>query len=68
MAKIESGVEFDMDSHQKKMKNLMGNLDCKQYTLRVSADLYKQVKVKLAKDGVNLKSVLVKSLEEYIKT
>lgn len=68
MAKINSGREFDKEAHEESMKLLMGGIDSKQYTLRVPADLYKQVKVKLAKDGVNLKSILIKSLEEYIKT
>lgn len=67
MAKIDSGLEFDKEENYEKMKSRMENMDSKQYTLRVPADLYKKVKVKLAKEGRSLKSLLMEGLEQYIK-
>lgn len=66
MALIDSGKSFDKEEHGRKMKARMENIDSKQYTLRVPADLYKKVKVKLAKDEKSLKSILIEKLEQYI--
>lgn len=66
MAKIESGVEFDKEAnHQKLAKLAVTN---QQYTLRIPAHLYKQVKLKLVKENKKLRPVLIEMLEQYIKT
>ncbi len=67
MARIDSGREFDKDDHHEKMKTRMENMDVKQYALRVPANLYKQVRVKLAKEEKSLRGLLVEMLEKYIK-
>jgi len=67
MAFIESGKKFDKDEHHDKMKKRMDNLDTTQYPLRIPTALHKKVKIKIAKEGVNLRAVLIGMLEEYVK-
>lgn len=67
MALIDSGKTFDKKEHQKKIIKRMENMDIAQYSLRVPKPLYKQVKIKLAKEGKQLRTVLIDMLEEYIK-
>ncbi len=67
MAFIESGKTFDKEEHHDKMKKRMDNIDCKQYPLRIPSNLHKKLKIKLARDGVTLRSILIPVLEEYIK-
>jgi len=64
MAKIESGVEFDKNANHEKMTKLISTNQ--QYTLRIPAHLYKQVKLKLVKENKKLRPVLIKMLEKYI--
>lgn len=66
MAKIESGVEFDKEANREKMTKLVA--DTQQYTLRIPAHLYKQVKLKLVKENKKLRPVLIEMLTQYIKT
>jgi predicted HicB family RNase H-like nuclease len=68
MAFIESGKTFDKDENYEKMKTRMGNMDYKQYPLRIPVNLHKKLKVKLAKEGKSLKSILLEMLEEYLNT
>lgn len=67
MAFIESGKTFDKDKNYEEMKKRMDNMDYKQYPLRIPTNLHKKLKVKLAKEGKSLKSLLLDMLEEYIK-
>jgi hypothetical protein len=67
MAFIESGKAFDKEENYGKMKKRMDNMEIKQYPLRIPKALYKQIKVKLAKEEKTLRSVLIEMLEEYIK-
>lgn len=67
MAFVESGKKFDKEDHNQKMKALLSNKDISQYTFRIPSDMYKQVKIQLAKDGKKLRSVLLESLHQYLK-
>ena len=67
MAFIESGKTYDKDENYEKMKKRMDNLEVNQYPLRIPSHLYKQVKIKLAKEDRKLRSVLIEMLEEYVK-
>lgn len=67
MALINSGKSFDKDDNYNKMKQRMENMDNVQYPLRVPAHLYKKVRIKLAKQDVKLRTILLKFLEEYVK-
>jgi predicted DNA binding CopG/RHH family protein len=67
MALIESGKSFDKEENYTKMKKRMENMDSVQYPLRVPAHLYKKVKIRLAKDELKLRTILIKFLEDYIK-
>lgn len=67
MAFIESGKSFDKEQNHKKMKDRMENMDTVQYPLRIPKHLYKKLKVKAAQDGVTLRSVLMKAIEDYIE-
>lgn len=67
MAFIESGKTFDKEENYEQMKKRMDNMDYKQYPLRIPANLHKKLKVKLAKEGLSLKALLLGMLEEYIK-
>jgi hypothetical protein len=66
MALIESGKEFDKGANHDKLAKLAA--DTQQYTLRIPAHLYKQVKLKLVKENQKLRPVLIRMLMEYIKT
>ncbi len=66
MAIIDSGKSFDKDQNHEKMKTRMQNMDFKQYPLRIPANMHKKLKVKLAKEGKTLKSILLEMLEEYL--
>ncbi len=66
MAFIESGKSFNKDENHEKMKKKMDNMDYKQYPLRIPSALHKKLKVKLAKEGLSFKSVLLAMVEEYI--
>jgi len=66
MAFIESGKSFNKDDNYEKMKKRMENMDNVQYTLKIPASFYKKIKVKIAQDGVTLKSILIEMLEKYI--
>lgn len=68
MAFIDSGKTFDKEENHDKLVKRMRNIDTKQYPLRIPTDLYKKVKIKLAKEDRNLREVLLEMLEEYIKT
>ena len=67
MAVINSGKNFDKDQNYDKMKKRMENMTNVQYPLRIPAHTYKKVKIKLAKDGIKLRTILMQFLEEYIK-
>lgn len=67
MAFVDSGKAFDKDDHHEKMKTLMVNKDTTQYTFRIPCDMYKKVKIKLAKDEKKLRGVLLASLQQYLK-
>ncbi len=67
MALIESGKSFDKEENYTKMKKRMENMSTIQYPLRVPAHLYKKVKIRLAKDELKLRTILLKFLEEYVK-
>lgn len=66
MAKIESGVEFDKNANHDEMAKRV--VDTQQYTLRIPAHIYKQVKLKLVKENQKLRPVLIRMLMEYLKT
>lgn len=66
MAKIESGVEFDKKKNHAKMAKSMESTQ--QYTMRIPANLYKSVKLKLVKENKKLSPVLIEMLQKYIKT
>jgi len=66
MAKIESGVEFDKGANLDKLAKL--SADTQQYTLRIPAHIYKQVRLKLVKENQKLRPVLIRMLMEYLKT
>lgn len=66
MAFIDSGKTFDKEENYTKMTKRMSNMDYKQYPLRIPANLHKKLKVKLAKEGKSLKSILIEMLEEYL--
>lgn len=66
MALIKSGVEFDKGANHDKLTNRATTNQ--QYTLRIPAHLYKQVKMKLVKENKKLRPVLIEMLENYIKT
>lgn len=66
MAKIESGVEFDKKKNHDKMARDMVLIQ--QYTLRIPANLYKAVKLKMVKENKKLRPILIEMLEKYIKT
>jgi hypothetical protein len=66
MAKIESGVEFDKKKNHDKMAK--GMVSIQQYTLRIPANLYKAVKLKMVKENKKLRPILIEMLEKYIKT
>lgn len=67
MALIDSGKSFDKEIDYKKMNKKLSDMDTVQYPLRIPSSLYKQVRIKLASDGVKLRTVLLQMLEEYIK-
>lgn len=67
MAFVDSGKTFDKEEHHEKMKTLLSNKDTSQYTFRIPCDLYKQVKIKLARDEKKLRTVLLESLHQYLK-
>lgn len=66
MALIDSGKTFDKEKHQEKMKTRMRNMTNVQYPLRVPQDLYRKVRIKLAEDERNLRSLLIEALENYV--
>lgn len=66
MAFIESGKSFDKEKHYKKMKKMMENMDNVQYTLRIPSYLHKDVKIKLAKEEITLRELLLGMLLNYI--
>ena len=66
MAFIESGKSFDKDKHYKKMKKMMENMDIVQYPLRIPTPLHKEVKIKLAKDRITFRELLLCMLLNYI--
>lgn len=66
MAYINSGKAFDKEEHHEKMKDRAVNLDVKPYLLRIPASLYKKVKMKLVKDEMNMRDLLVDALNNYI--
>lgn len=66
MALIKSGAEFDKKANHEKLTKMSDNTQ--QYTLRIPSHLYKQVKIKLAKDDQKLRPVLIRMLMNYVKT
>lgn len=66
MALIKSGKEFDKNANHTKLTKL--TVDNQQYTLRIPAHLYKQVRLKLVKENQKLRPVLINMLIEYLKT
>jgi hypothetical protein len=66
MALIKSGKEFDKDANHAKLTKLA--VTNQQYTLRIPAHLYKQVRLKLVKENEKLRPILIRMLMEYIKT
>lgn len=67
MAFIDSGKSFDKQENHEKMRSRMENMTNVQYTLRIPKALHTKVKVKLAKEGKPLRSLLIEILEEYVK-
>ena len=67
MAFIDSGKTFDKEENYGLMKKRMENMDTRQYPLRIPSNLYKEVKIKMAQDGTQLRTVLLGFLQEYIK-
>ncbi len=67
MAFIESGKTFDKEENYQKLKKKMEGMDLVQYPLRIPSGLYKQVRIKLAKEDLKLRGVLIAMLEEYVK-
>ncbi len=65
MALIKSGKEFDKNANHDKLTKIAAINQ--QYTLRIPAHLYKQVKLKLVKENRKLRPVLIEMLEKYIK-
>jgi len=66
MALIKSGKEFDKNKNHGKLTKLA--VDNQQYTLRIPAHLYKQVKMKLVKENKKLQPVLIQMLKQYLKS
>ena len=66
MALIKSGVEFDKNANHDKLTKRAVTLQ--QYTLRIPANLYKAVKLKMVKENKKLRPILIEMLEQYIKT
>jgi hypothetical protein len=67
MAFIESGKSFDKESNHKKMKKRMENMDSIQYPLRIPANIYKKLKVKIANEETNLRAVLLELINKYLE-
>lgn len=67
MAFIESGKGFDKEKHYQKMKKMMENMDTVQYPLRIPRNLHKEVKIKIAQEGKNLRELLIDMLLKYIE-
>lgn len=66
MAKIESGVEFDLDENHVKLTKRMDNVDTKPYLFNIPASLYKKVKRKMVEDERNLRDILIEALNKYL--
>ena len=67
MTFIDSGKTFNKDKHHKSMKKRMENMDSVQYPLRIPANVYKKLKVKLAHDGLTLRSVFLEMINTYLE-
>jgi predicted HicB family RNase H-like nuclease len=67
MATIDSGKTFDKEENYGKMKKRLENMDYKQYPVRIPTGLHKKLKVKLAKEGKSLSSLLLEAIDEYMK-
>lgn len=65
MAKIKSGVEFDKTQNHAKLSTRL--VTSQQYTLRIPENLYKAVKIKMAKENKKLQPILIEMLEQYVK-
>lgn len=66
MAKIKSGVEFDLEVNHKKLTKRISNTDTKPYLFNIPAPLYKKVKRKMVEDERNLRDILIESLNKYL--
>lgn len=66
MAFIDSGKSVDKQSQHTKMKNRLNNMDIVQYTLNIPKNVHKKLKIKIAQEGITLRSILIKFLQEYL--
>jgi hypothetical protein len=67
MALIDSGKKIDKEKQHKELTGLMKNMDIKQYPLRIPANLYKKVRIKLMQEDKNLRELILDMLNQYIK-
>lgn len=66
MAFIESGKSYDKEGNQRRMKVRMSNMDCVQYNLHIPRAMHKNVKLKLAEQGMTMRSVLLEGLSVFL--
>lgn len=64
MAKIESGLDFNKEENNTKLKKNIGGI--KPYLFNIPAPLYKKVKRKMVEDERNLRDILIEGLNKYI--
>lgn len=66
MALLISDAQNAKQKQIEKSKKQLENMEISQYTLRIPTHLYKKVRIKLAKEDLKLRPLLVKLLEEYV--
>lgn len=67
MAFIDSGQKFDKEKHRAKMKKMMENMDITRCTIRIPTYIHTKLKLKLAKNRVNMKEVVLDMILKYIE-